>query len=168
MKQRSWKELFETVGLIAVVASLIFVGQQLRQDHVIARSQLGAETFERLEAIHVLKGASEFSEAYAKMLIEPERLTDSERVQLDSMYQMLVNIWVRECYLVARGIYVECGNAIRMQIRRYFGNRYAKSWWKANGASEGIYTLPEWVDSEIENADEDASRRFFLGVLDGS
>ena len=36
MKLENWKELFEAVGLIAIVASLVFVGIEFRQSRAIA------------------------------------------------------------------------------------------------------------------------------------
>lgn len=42
MKFKVWNEIAELIGIAAIVASLVFVGLQMRQDHVIARSELGA------------------------------------------------------------------------------------------------------------------------------
>ncbi len=39
MKSPSWKDLIEIVGITAIVASLIFVGLQIRQDQEIAEAQ---------------------------------------------------------------------------------------------------------------------------------
>ena len=38
-----WKEIIEFVGILAIVASLIFVGLQLRQEHAIASAELQNE-----------------------------------------------------------------------------------------------------------------------------
>jgi hypothetical protein len=46
-----WKQLAEIVGVVAIVASLVFVGLQLRQTQEIARSQvLSANVGNRIEA----------------------------------------------------------------------------------------------------------------------
>jgi len=39
MKSPNWKDLIEIVGITAIVASLIFVGLQMRQDQKIAEAQ---------------------------------------------------------------------------------------------------------------------------------
>ena len=39
----SWKEIAEAVGILAIVASLVFVGLQLRQEHNIANAELQNE-----------------------------------------------------------------------------------------------------------------------------
>ena len=40
MKSLSWKSLAELIGMAAIVGSLIFVGLQIRQEQVIALSEL--------------------------------------------------------------------------------------------------------------------------------
>ena len=45
MIEKRWRDLFELVGLLSVVASLIFVGIQLRQDQVLARAELASGSF---------------------------------------------------------------------------------------------------------------------------
>jgi hypothetical protein len=43
LKANKWKDGAELVGIVAIVASLIFVGLQLRQDQTIAGSQVFAD-----------------------------------------------------------------------------------------------------------------------------
>jgi hypothetical protein len=43
VKPTNWKDVAEFIGIAAIVASLIFVGLQLRQDFGIARSQVWSE-----------------------------------------------------------------------------------------------------------------------------
>jgi hypothetical protein len=42
-QSRSWRNIVELIGLIAVVASLVFVGVQLRQDQQIAVAEIFAD-----------------------------------------------------------------------------------------------------------------------------
>ena len=39
MKKANWREIAELIGIAAIVASLIFVGIQLRQDEQIAQAE---------------------------------------------------------------------------------------------------------------------------------
>jgi hypothetical protein len=48
MNFENWRKLAETVGLMALVGSLIFVGLQMRQDHQIALAQLSQSRAELL------------------------------------------------------------------------------------------------------------------------
>ena len=43
MKVTNWKDIAELIGIAAIVASLIFVGVQMRQDRQIAEAQIFAE-----------------------------------------------------------------------------------------------------------------------------
>ena len=157
MNQIRWKERAELLGLIAIVASLIFVGLQIRQEQVIARSQLGSETFERLTDRDLLLADPEFAKAWVKMLTSPDDLTDAEMVQINGFLGIVLNSWVRECYLMQRGVFAECSYVVRVTIG-LFGSKYAKSWWNINKPPSGAtYPLPEWVDTAINELDPDSS-----------
>ncbi len=43
MSRGQWKDLLEAIGFLVLIASLIFVGLQVRQDHKIARAQDAAD-----------------------------------------------------------------------------------------------------------------------------
>ena len=43
MRRVQWKDLAEAIGFVALIASLVFVGLQIRQDQKIARLQIAAE-----------------------------------------------------------------------------------------------------------------------------
>lgn len=44
MKSSNWKDTAELIGIVAIVASLIFVGMQLRQDQSIAEAQIYSQS----------------------------------------------------------------------------------------------------------------------------
>ena len=43
MNREKWKSVFEAIGFVVLIASLIFVGLQIRQEHQIARAQNSAD-----------------------------------------------------------------------------------------------------------------------------
>ena len=43
MSREQWRNLLEAIGFLALIASLIFVGLQIRQDHTIALAQNAAD-----------------------------------------------------------------------------------------------------------------------------
>ena len=43
MTREQWKSVFEAIGFMVLIASLIFVGLQIRQEHQIARAQNSAD-----------------------------------------------------------------------------------------------------------------------------
>ena len=52
-------------GLLALVASVVFVGVQLRQERVIARSELAAGTADYLATIDQTMADPDFASVYA-------------------------------------------------------------------------------------------------------
>jgi len=113
MKFKEWNEIAELVGIAAIVALLVFVGLQMRQDHVFARSELGAGSFESLASLRQEMTGSEFAAVYAKMLEQPEQLTTTEQLQVNAYLDAAKVLTIRECYLLRRGIFEECTVFVR-------------------------------------------------------
>jgi len=157
MKSRDWKSYAELIGIVAIVASLVFVGMQIRQDQVIARSELTSDSFQLMIGLDQNLIDPGFARTFAKMLDRSEELTTSEMVQLDSLLGTVKTMYQRECYLKARGILVECEQIFRETGEKYFGNWYGQSWWRLNKPqiAGDLGGLPDWIDMEIENMDPD-------------
>ena len=162
MKPKSWGDAFEVVGLIAIIASLVFVGYQLNQDRVIARSELTSDSFHFMVELNQTMAEPEFAKTFAKMLDSPEDLSLDEKVQIDRLFRSVVTLYGRECYLKGRGILGECDAIIRGSVRMYFGNRYGQSWWQLYGPkgneNDKLFPFPDWVDSEIKGFDPNEYR----------
>ena len=165
MGEMRWRVLFETIGGVAIVASLIFVGLQIRQDQVIARSELGAGTFESYATINQVMVVPEFATLWAKTLETPKDLRVDEMLRVNGFLNLVAEAMARECYLKERGIFVECDNVIRDLIRRYFGNAYAQTWWRRSDTRPAV-VLPEWVDKEISELDVTAGRTRLESIRD--
>ena len=153
MRELSWRELFEGIGVAAIVASLIFVGYQIQQDRNIARSQLGSETFAMFGQIYEARYGPELSEIYVKMLESPDELSTVEMLRVNNYLQSVTQLFFRECYLMRRSVFVECEELIRSHVPLFFGNAYAKKWWKGSMMKR---ILPGWVDEEISRVDPQA------------
>jgi hypothetical protein len=155
--QKNWKELFESIGLLAVVFSLIFVAFQIRQDQQLTRSELGAGSTEFAAEISMVAIESAFQKTFVKMINEPDKLTDDEIVEIGFFLQAVKLLFIRECYLVERGVFVECDGTIRGNLRVYFQNEFAKAWWKQNDRPNP--NLPDWLSGEIAELDANGNRR---------
>lgn len=156
MVQLRFKEWFEALGMAAIVASLVFVGYQIKQDRVIARAQLGSETSSLTFAIYEAMYDPDFSDVYAKMLEDPGSLSTSEMLQVNNRLMAVTDLFYRECYLLRRGVFASCAPMIRFHIPLFFGNEYAQKWWK--GSNVRSY-LPEWIDEEISKVDPGTEMR---------
>ena len=153
IKLQNWIEIF---GILAVIGSLIFVGIQIKQDQVIARSVLGAETFTNFADAYQTMADPNFSVMYAKMLNNPESLTDSEMLSINNFYLQVTALLSRSCYLVKRGVFPSCEPEIRDVAPLFFSNKYAQSWWKTIGPSNYSSSLPKWIDSYIAKLDNNS------------
>jgi len=158
MSSMRWSIVFEVIGGTAIVASLIFVGIQIRQDQVITRSELGAASFQNFAVSNQMMIDPEFASVWAKMLDAPKDLSVVEMLRVNGFLNLIAEHMARECYLKERGIFVECDNAIRDNIRRYFGNTYAQTWWRLSDTRPAV-ALPKWVDAEISSLDVTAGRK---------
>lgn len=172
MKSNYWRTAFEVIGLIAVVASLIFVGLQLRQDQVIARSELGASSFVHLAEIHGTLSDPAFAAIYSKMLVTPGDLSINEQVAVNEHLSQVTELFSRVCYLVETGFYAECDSTINRLAPTYFGNSYAQSWW--NESQKGQKSRPflsgSWqdkVDKKIAATSPDFEIQRLKRILEG-
>ena len=152
MKLKEWNEIAELIGIAAIVASLVFVGLQMRQDHVFARSELGAGSFESLASLRQAMTSAEFAGTYAKMLEQPAQLTVAEQLQVNAYLDAAKFLIIRECYLYERGIFTECHVIVKEYGPYFFGNSYAQAWWRLQ-APRQLKFLEGWVDDEITSID---------------
>lgn len=138
--------------------SLIFVGLQIKQEHEIARAQLGSDTSELMLSIYLTMTNPEIASAYSKMLHQPEQLTADETVQVNGLLASVAEMFFRDCYLLDRGVFVDCEGTMAVHGERFFGNRYAQSWWRHNRPPY-LYGLTKEFDSIIFGYGEDSNRK---------
>lgn len=163
MKESSIRNWLEIVGIVAVVASLIFVGMQLRQEQLIAHAELATGTADLKVRIYEMISEPDFAATYAKMLNAPDELSLAETVQLHGLHELVLQILMRECFIVTRGVFVECEDVFDELFPFYFGNQYSQQWWQAN-KSHSAYPLPAWVDKKISELDPSQTLRRLNGL----
>ena len=154
MKTSNWKDIAELSEISAIVVSLIFVGFQMRQDQVIARSELTSHSFDLMVGFNQSLFDPSFAGTYVKMLDDPENLTVEEEVRIDALLNSVMRAYSRECYLVVRGIFAECTNILNATAERYFGNKYAQSWLRVR--KENISTIVfDQLEAHLANLEAD-------------
>jgi hypothetical protein len=90
MNRTYWKDIAELVGIAAIVASLIFVGLQMRQDRTIAESESYIDAASQITELNQL--ISDNKDIWVKGL-DGDELTAEEQ----SVYQgMWWALWVRK------------------------------------------------------------------------
>lgn len=158
MKSTNWKDVAELTGIVAIVASLVFVGMQMQQDRVHARAELGADSFAHLASMSLEMTSAEFATTFAKALDRPDELTTVEQLQMNAYLRAFMYLVLRDCYLKEREVFVECEIIVREYGPIYFGNSYAQSWWRLEAPTKQTF-LPDWVDSVITGFDPESTRK---------
>ncbi len=158
----STKEIVEVGGVLAVVASLVFVGVQLRQEQIFAQAALGSVTLESLAEFDQGFEDPIVASIYVKMISDPEEMSIEEMTQANAILDHIVRLWIREDYLYELGIFGEDTRAVDEYVARMFGNTYAKTWW--NLAKERFPDFSEKLSSSIESVDSGASLALFSNI----
>lgn len=166
MNFKTWNEIAELVGIAAVVASLVFVGLQMRQDRVVARSELAAGSFESFADLRREMTGPELASTYAKMLERPEELTTAEQLQVNAYLDAAKLLIIRECYLYQRGIFTECSIAVHEYGPYFFGNDYAQEWWRLQ-SPKSLSFLENWVDDSISRIDPEYNLKELRAIQAG-
>jgi hypothetical protein len=164
MKNNHWKEVAELIGIAAIVASLIFLGLEMRQQHAIARAQLGSETFDFMRSIELQMSDVALSEDFVKMIENPEDLTLEEMTRINAFLQQVVDLFQREGMLVARGIFEESDAVLARYGPLVFGNRYAQAWFRTNKEHLNPSFLAR-AGSRIESYSPDTSRQLYSEII---
>lgn len=164
MKTANWHDIAELIGIAAIVASLVFVGMQMKQDRVHAQSELGAGSFSNLATLSLELTGDEFAPVFAKAIENPGALTAAEKLQVNGYLEAYVYLILRDCYLKLSEVFSECEIIVREYGPRFFGNHYAQTWWNLQNPAELTF-LPGWVDPMIREFDPDSNIRL-LEALD--
>ncbi len=150
MDSQKLHDWIQIIGIVAVVASLIYVGLELRQEQRLARADLGSQSFQIAADLHLTLTDPDVAKAWTKMLNNPEDLTASEQRQVDGILHAAKTLFMRECYLTDRDVFAECRGLVLNIGPVFFASEYAQSWWRSQRADEPI--LPDWIDDEIERS----------------
>ena len=143
--------MFESIGLLAIILTLVFLGIQTKQDQLLTRSELGAGSTEIVAEISMMAIESEFQRTFVKMISQPDQLTNEDVVEIHFFLAAMLQTMIRECYLMDRGVFVECGGLVRSILRNYFENEFAKNWLMSRAGN--IPWMPDWFTSEVAELD---------------
>jgi hypothetical protein len=101
LKTTNWKDIAELIGITAIVASLIFVGIELRQSQRIAfAEQEGAQIADFQAATELIASNS----SLIRKLNDEESLTAEEKTEAD---QLVYSIWATHFFTRQRASYLD-------------------------------------------------------------
>ena len=117
MKTVDWRQIAELFGIGAIVASLIFVGLQIRQDHTIALAQNAAEFDDTMLEYSRIINANR--EVWIRGL-EGAELSQEDQVAFESV---AFAVWQKFTGLYRRDRFLNLGNGM-LAARQLAGELY--------------------------------------------
>lgn len=152
MKSRDWKDIAELVGIAAIVASLIFVGLQMRQDQSIAIADTRSALTESAQSIAEL--IQDNSDVWRRGL-DGDELNGNEAIEFlavaRSVHQLYFNHWLR---------FERFGHRDPESIER----RYAYALYVHPGLRDAFEGYREWEGFRIEAYGMPLQASFDIGV----
>ena len=128
-KLNDWLQIVAAVG---VVAGLVLVAYELRQQQDLAYAQLVSDMYNAQQALNKSLQEAGVAQAYAKSTTAPESLTLDEQLVLNGLFHETVQVLVnRQEYMVRIGLFRDdpaFGASIAGQV--LFANAYGRAWWE--------------------------------------
>ena len=156
MKRTDWKGIAELIGIAAIVASLVFVGQEIQQSREIARLEWTGVLTEEQIALDSFLGSE--PEIWRKGC-EGSALSPAEQTifvrQFSSFHHFAFARWVRANVGVTGANPRFVSKEYAKNIHRFPGFRQMWEVWKSSRTEadapfeDGILGFPEQVDSWI-------------------
>lgn len=143
----SGKAIRETLAALGVIASMVFVGIEIRQNTLLVEAQLESDEHSAWVTVDGSKQSEQFAATLAKSIERPEDLTLAEMVELDGyLYTYLDLLW-RRSVLSDLGLGHDLNTEAWDTAQDYFGNEFARAWWEETDFKHS----PELIES-VERA----------------
>jgi hypothetical protein len=94
MKSKDWKGTVELVGIFAVVASLVFVGVEVRQNSVATRSATNAAVKDAFSELNLTIASSpELARAMVTLAENPDDALPEDQLRVLALWRALFHGW---------------------------------------------------------------------------
>jgi hypothetical protein len=153
MKKSDWKDTAELIGIAAIVASLMFVGLEMRQTQVIARATLYQM---RSDSAQAIRQSLIFPESLQSAILKGmSDLTAIERVSLNSAISMTFDHFENSHNLYLLGMLPqEQWESDKAILRDLFSdNPFAVNRWNNNKHTYRLSFVTE-MDAILRSLDE--------------
>ncbi|MGQ0533574.1 MAG: hypothetical protein ACT4OF_12925 [Caulobacteraceae bacterium] len=166
MSLEQWSYLGEIIGAIAVVASLIFVGVQLRQNTKAVRAQTSqAHAVGYQQIIAGISDNGEFARIWRIGLSDYENLNPDERARFLAFTSMLFRFYESSQVQMLRGMLdAEHWHTIEQQVADLVTQPGIQAWWNLRSHwhsarfREWIEGLPKRAPARIYDKPPDATQ----------
>jgi len=151
MDKQSWKDLIEVAGVLAIVASLLFVGIQFNQSQQLGYGDVMSNWSDRSANYRFL--IAENAEIWWKACAG-EELRPEEKVIAQLMYTSYTTFEYANWVLDQKGFGSGAGDGSQAV------NRYAANWWRYPGFRDLQRASTDWGELGEDNSDQEPSVRF--------
>ena len=118
-KMWTWREIAEVMAMLGVIASLILVAVEVRQNTAAVRSETIQSVLEQAISINMIPAQD--SDLRESIYARPEDLTDDQRNQLSWFYTGLVRLFMLRFYQFQEGSIDESTTLQIASSSRVFG-----------------------------------------------
>ena len=154
MKRDEIGDWIQIVATIGVVAGLMLVAIELRQNSNLARAEMNSQMGFAWQSVQSALRDREFAAVFRKSIEQPHELEFDERLMIHGYYRDLVGILTREMLMIGRGVFVDDSKYVAAQVvRQGLGTEYGRTWWAQNKV--GYFpSLVAAIDEALKRADE--------------
>ena len=125
------KSVLEIASVLVLAGGLFLVAYQVNQATSITKAHIGAEGTSRWRAVDGTRQGEVFAAILAKSYENPAALSLAEMIELDAYYMGVIDQMSSAYVMVESGFR---DGPIEADLEQagstYFGNIYAKAWWK--------------------------------------
>lgn len=156
MNLQRLNDWLQVVGVFAVLAGLVLVAYEVRQNSKLVGSELRAVYLTNWMEADRMRTDSEFAATWAKALESPSELTTAELVQLDGYMWGAVALLQLDQELFDVGLFDQRPQQVADSFAAFFlGSQYAQVWWENNKHRE-FQERVDRVDRALQEISADA------------
>ncbi len=150
-----WASLAEVIGAAGVIASLVYLAMQIRQN----TSMVAANTFQAISStssnlVMGLTQTPELADSMLKAFNRPDELTDRERFFVDVYLRALTRNFENYYYQNQQGFLDdELWAGYSAALMELLNHEFGRSYWSRNKHVFGV-TYARFVDSRLAKGDE--------------
>jgi hypothetical protein len=139
MRKRNWIDGLETFTSVSILAGLILVAYEIRQNNDLAEADAVRALTQGWQEISLSIYETDIASIHIKSIDDPQNLTSAEILQMSAWLTMIVNQYSLEFSMDERDLGYDYGDvpngteeALVGGFDYNFGNRFARSWYLEN------------------------------------
>ena len=153
MKREAISDWIQILATIGVVAGLILVAFELRQNATLARAEMNSQMHIAMQSIQGSLRDREFAAVLRKSIEQPHELDLEEKLMMHGYYRDLIGLLSRERQMINRGVFVDDNDFVAaLVVREGLGTEFGRAWWDQNKVAYFSGTVKA-MDAALERAD---------------